>query len=91
MNLMFFLSYLLRCLFRAHHECKVKSMAELTSIITAIWEAGFGKLVVQGQPRQIVRKIPSQPLAANGGTCLSSRDPGKYKKDDFGPDQPGVK
>jgi hypothetical protein len=31
----------------------------LTSVILATWEAEIGKIAVQGQPRQIVHKIPS--------------------------------
>jgi hypothetical protein len=31
----------------------------LTPVILAIWEAEIGRIMVQGQPRQIVPKTPS--------------------------------
>jgi hypothetical protein len=31
----------------------------LTSVILATWEAEIGRIELQGQPRQIVHKVPS--------------------------------
>jgi hypothetical protein len=42
----------------------------LTPVILAIWEGEIGKIKVQGQPRQIVRKTPSQPITGCSGACL---------------------
>jgi hypothetical protein len=43
----------------------------LTLRVLATWEAGIERSVVRGQPRQGVRKTPSQSIGGQGGMHLS--------------------
>jgi hypothetical protein len=65
---------------------KISQVQWLTPMILATWEAEMGRIAVQGQPRQIVHKIPTQPIA-RGGDRHHPSDDRKHKWEDAGPSQ----
>jgi hypothetical protein len=61
----------------------------LRPVISVTWEVEIGRIMVWGQPRQKVHKIPSQPIKNwFGGMCLSSQIHGKHKYVDLSPGWP---